>query len=462
MKYFIECTQTFHSEFNSGIQRVVRSIVGAAMTLDGPHDMIPVVFEAGAFYGIDDSIRYPAARPVDTGNPLPSKALVKRVLRKGFQGFRRLLARLMPFPVVVNFVYAPPSVWGLSRLVMFPLELARGGKSAFFATPRAPVVIGKDDVLVLLDSSWHTAMWDAVDACRANGTPVVVVIYDLIPITHPQFCVPSVQASFSTWIHLAVPRADILLAISHTIALELQQLLPQFMAPGQARPQVSHFWLGSELDGAAITGGEFDPELARVCAADIPSYVYVSTVEPRKNHRYALEAFETLWARGVTANFLIVGRIGWDCDAFLRDVRHHPQFGVQLFMFNDVEDHELAYVYDSVQGLIFSSVTEGFGLPVVEGLKRGLPVFASDIPVFREIGNEGVQFFDLADAGSMADLIQAHIVGGAARLPAAVSWMTWNESTQQMQARIEQCLGTHSYSPAAAPHPKAESALGNF
>ena len=451
MKYFIECTQTHRSSSNSGIQRVVRSIVGAAMEIETGHEMVPVIFEDHHFYSIDERIRYPESVAATGSVPAQQMATAKSRLRRLFQGFRRLLATALPVPAVVNFVYAPPTQWGLSRIVMLPLLLGRSGRALMHPIQRDPVVFANDDVLVLLDSSWHTDLWKTVDACRRQGTSVVVVIYDLIPITHPQFCVPAVVASFNAWIKQALPRADAVIAISSTIALELQQRLSALTAAVQPQPAVSYFWLGSDLDGESAATKALDPELLQVCASQIPTYVYVGTIEPRKNHFYALAAFEELWSRGVAAHFLIIGRIGWHCEDFVRQVKAHPEFGRQLFMFNDAEDNELAHAYDSVQGLIFTSITEGFGLPIVEGLKRGLPVFASDIPVFREIGQQGVSFVDLHVPATLADALSDHIAQGAHRLATPIAWLTWRDSALQLQARIEQCLKTRAPATPAAP-----------
>ena len=440
MKYFIECTQTYGSESNSGIQRVVRSIVGAALSIKGEHPMVPVIFEGHHFYSIEGRIDYPES-VVSTGT-LPEKqiASIKGSLRKMFQGFRRAIASIAPFPGILKFVYAPPTQWGLSRIVLLPLRLARSGRALVVPPGREPVVFAKGDVLVLLDSSWHTDLWKTVDACREQGTSVVVVIYDLIPISHPQFCVPAVVASFNAWIKQALPRADAVIAISHTVAVELKHSFHGLTGNAGRTPAVSYFWLGSDLDGEATATKIPDPELLQVCLSPDPTYVYVGTIEPRKNHVYALEAFEELWSRGIAANFLIIGRIGWHCEDFVRRVKTHPAFGRQLFMFNNAEDNELAHVYDNVRGLIFTSITEGFGLPIVEGLKRGLPVFASDIPVFREIGQDGVAFVDLSAPASLADALAEHIAHGAQRLTTPISWLTWRESALQLQQRIEQSL----------------------
>lgn len=440
MKYFIECTHTYHTRMNSGIQRVVRNIVRASASSDVADEIVPVIFEGDRFSAVDKHIPYPSAGDQAPRRAKGKLARAKRLLVGAFQAFRKGLAKLIPYEPFVIFLYAPRTQWGLSRVLLLPFGLA---PKITPAPARPEIHVEKGDVLVLLDSSWHLNLWNAVDACKQKGALVVVVLYDLIPHTHPQFCVVALAHSFNKWLRHAASRADAVVAISETVALEFQRTFPRIAGPGRALPAVSHFWLGSELDGAQSHGQPIEPEVLQVCSSGRPNYVYVSTIEPRKNHAYALSAFEILWKKGIQANFMIIGRVGWKCDDFIQRVRKHEQFGKQLFMFHALDDNQLAYIYDHVNGLVFTSLAEGFGLPVVEGLQRGLPVFASDIPVFREIGRQGVQFVDLSDPASLADAVSRHIDQGAPRLQAPVSWLSWEESTQQLFARIDEGLAPH-------------------
>ena len=68
------------------------------------------------------------------------------------------------------------------------------------------------------------------------------------------------------------------------------------------------------------------------------------------------------------------------------ELHEHVEQGKRLFWFEDASDAELDFLYSRAKGLVLASFAEGFGLPIVEGFAAGVPVLASDIPVFREVG----------------------------------------------------------------------------
>lgn len=81
---------------------------------------------------------------------------------------------------------------------------------------------------------------------------------------------------------------------------------------------------------------------------------------------------------------------------------------------------------------------EGFGLPLVEAMQRGLPAMGSDIAVFREIGGEFMAYFDLAKPQSLADLVIGFESSGqfpAARDVAHWRWIGWREASAQLASR---------------------------
>src|SRR5690606_20966063 len=91
-----------------------------------------------------------------------------------------------------------------------------------------------------------------------------------------------------------------------------------------------YFHLGCELDLASAYA-EAAAELLEVFARE-SVYLAVSTIEPRKNHEYLLDAFELAWAAGSDARLCIIGRIGWKREELVRRIRGHAEFGRRLFM----------------------------------------------------------------------------------------------------------------------------------
>lgn len=447
MRYFIECTHTSESSLNTGIQRVVRNIVNLSQKAGaGQRNIVPVVYRDGALRALPGLLPPPvASRPAPPPGPLAKAVLATKIyLRNVYVAARQLVCALLPWAPWVNFLMAPRQRWGLTRILLLPRTLLRQAQDG----PALPVIAPQaGDVLVLLDSSWHLDLWPAVHAAKARGARVVCVIYDLIPFSHPQFCDGPLVTVFNRWMAVALREADAFVCISHTVAETLREIVPR-VAPERTRPVLArHFWLGSELDPRGTPAAP-PADIAGIIASTDPVYLFVSTIEPRKNHAYALDAFEALWASGIRARLVIVGRIGWHCDALVERIHAHAEFGRQLFMLNGIDDHALSGLYDRVNGLVFTSFVEGFGLPLVEALQRGVPVFASDIPVFREIAGEGVHFVDLDDPRSLQAAVAAHIAAGAARLDAPVPWLSWRESAAQFWTQLDAALAGELQPPA--------------
>ncbi|MBK8203630.1 MAG: glycosyltransferase [Bdellovibrionales bacterium] len=65
-------------------------------------------------------------------------------------------------------------------------------------------------------------------------------------------------------------------------------------------------------------------------------------------------------------------------------IQRHPQYGKKLIYLKDCDDRELQYCYSIASGLIFASLCEGFGLPLLEAMFHGIPVVCSDIPVLEK------------------------------------------------------------------------------
>jgi glycosyltransferase involved in cell wall biosynthesis len=130
-------------------------------------------------------------------------------------------------------------------------------------------------------------------------------------------------------------------------------------------------------------------------------FLCVGSLEPRKNLDRVCQAY-LLLPQKVRREFplYIAGRRS---GIFAEQRRTDGEGIVEL---GYVTDDRLAYLYQNAHAVIFGSLAEGFGLPLVEALATGTQVLASDIPVFRWIGGETARYFDPIDVNDMASAFQ--------------------------------------------------------
>jgi glycosyltransferase involved in cell wall biosynthesis len=229
---------------------------------------------------------------------------------------------------------------------------------------------------------------------RRQDARVVVVVHDLIPITHPEYCRPAEPRKHRVRMGCAARvSAGIVANSEHTLA----QFRSYCESAGLPVPASVVARLGPGLAGA-IPG-------ARPLAA--PYFVMVGTVEPRKNHAMMLRIWRQLAESMVerVPKLVLIGQLGWNgagvmdslrrCEALRGIVIERPRCG----------DTELATWLHHARALLFPSFAEGYGLPVTEALSQGVPVIASDLPVFRETVGDIPDYAPPSDARRWETLV---------------------------------------------------------
>lgn len=434
-RLLVECTHVFnHPKLNSGIQRVVRNVINKLPSSAGDSECIPVVLLNGQLY------RVLRLAPLNTPvfNALATFAdRLERLAHRFWQWHQRRDAKC-PSKLTRRALYV---AYRLTSFAVFGVPLRLFTRLRHFQLLKrcSPLQHQPDDQLVLLDSSWHSDFFPHVERLKREGVAIIAVIYDLIPLTHPHFYEARPAQVFSEWFDWVCRTADGYMAISATVRDEVRHELQRRLGPAQAEKRwFDYFHLGSELD-LHNSAAAVEPALHQMFEAPGPVFLMVSTIEPRKNHAYLLDAFERAWAGGSGARLCIAGRIGWKCDELLSRIRHHPELNRRLFMFNNLSDTSLEHAYTRASSLVFPSFVEGFGLPLVEAMQRGLPAMGSDIAAFREIGGEFMAYFDLQEPQSLTDLIKAFEASG--QFPASEDvnewrWIDWREASQQLVERI--------------------------
>jgi glycosyltransferase involved in cell wall biosynthesis len=107
---------------------------------------------------------------------------------------------------------------------------------------------------------------------------------------------------------------------------------------------------------------------------------------------------------------------------------------------NGLSDADYIKLLDSAALVVSASRAEGFGIPVIEGFARGVPAVLTDIPVFREIAEDGAVYFAEGDWNSCAEAIAQAIENREGLSASAVrrsSEFSWAESARNLAAVIE-------------------------
>ncbi|MFV1943789.1 glycosyltransferase family 1 protein [Pseudomonas luteola] len=441
MRLLIECTYVYeHPSDNSGIQRVVRNVIKQLAHIQTDVDCIPVIMKHDRVYQVLN-LEPACANELSVFRQKWIARLER--LQHRFWSVHRKVEQRLPYReslAIRRLWYWPCRL--ASQSIVLPLKTLIKVDNWLGEDPRraVPLSVQPDDHLVLLDSSWHAGFFKCADNLKAQGVGIVSVIYDLIPLTHPHYCDSQLVRVFDQWFNWVSKTADGFMSISKTISQQIEAEIQNRLGPKEAGQKWhSYFHLGSELD-LQKDNDICDPAVqALFSQTDESVYLMVSTIEPRKNHRYLLDAFDLLWRQGQSVRLCIIGKIGWKCEDLVERIRRHPEFNRRLFMFNNLNDVSLEYAYAYAKALVFPSYVEGFGLPLVEAMQRGLPAMGSDIPVFREVGGEFMAYFDLEQPCSLARLVKEYEQTGvfpAERVLAEWQWVGWREATIQLVERI--------------------------
>jgi glycosyltransferase involved in cell wall biosynthesis len=416
---YLECGTTLNSSFNTGIQRVVRNIVNNKKSIENLNfvdECHLVKYEDQNFYVLPIKVYSPDIVQAD---------VVLRFLQSTGTFFKDQCNPGL-YKIVKYLVHSTYAALVNARIRSRHIKKVKKEDGARLSINAHKISSGTNKILILLDSSWHDDMWTQVSNFQKSGGIVYAVLYDLIPFSYPETVEANTRKLHTNWWKQAIKKLDGVVCISKAVQSEFNEW--QLKITNNKLP-VDYFYLGSELN-------EDDPVI-KVVNAPSPFFLMVGSIEPRKNHALVLDAFDSLWLRGVSGSLVICANNSWMSEKLVGRIKTHPQLNQQLFLVEKASDRDLVYLNKSCCALIMASFAEGFGLPIVEALQLGAKVICNDIPVFREIGGENVSFFSFNNSNSLALLIEDHINQNLTAGKLEKKWISWSESAQML---AEKCL----------------------
>lgn len=233
--------------------------------------------------------------------------------------------------------------------------------------------------------------------CGRRKLRPVYLVHDLIPITHPQFCRAGEEERHRHRIRTMLATAAGVVANSQDTlqcyeSFALKEGLPT--SPSIVSWPGTHHLVGTQSK-----------------LSEQAYYIVLGTIEGRKNHKLLLSVWHDLVAQAKSARvptpvpkLVIVGRRGWQAEDVFALLEKHD-FGGHVIEAGPLPDAQLAQLLMEARALLFPSFVEGFGMPLVEALAAGVPVIASNLPVFREVGQNVPCLLPVSDKAAWREAV---------------------------------------------------------
>ena len=425
-------------------------------------EVVPVVPSANGLYicrpvpgrGAPASLlaaaQTPAPSKVDAeAGEAPREAKLKSVtsdLRSTVSGLLTLMGALKTAPLDGALRPEPVgrSAEGRSKEAEAPL------------TRTMEVECGPGDLL-FCPAYWHDVDPALYRGYAAAGATIVILVHDILPITFARFYNTPWCHEFKRNVLAAFSFADVFCTVSDYTRLGLTEL---GMREGMRPVPMMTAYNGFEplVSAAALDCPASPQQLPQSPGMDIVLgleryYVMVGSIEPKKGHCPVIHCFEEMWHAGFGSALVIIGRRGWLEAGVVSAIERSPFHQSKLFWFSGLDDYELGMVYKGARALIFASVGEGFGIPMIEASSYGRPVVAYDTQIVREILGQAAQTF--ADAPGfvtrIVEMERDELHAAAAEAARSVSWPSWEEYTPRVLDALQNFVEGESHLPEAIP-----------
>ncbi len=222
--------------------------------------------------------------------------------------------------------------------------------------------------------------------------PRVVTVHDLAWKSYAGI----LQTSRRFYYDLLVPRslkaAEAIVTNSESTAGDVRSFLPQLASRIHTTPFGTPSWVWQMADAGTRVPpqGDFPAQ---------PYFLFVGTLEPRKNLERLLSAYELFVQECLAARkdnttvpaLVLAGARGWNDSGLRRKIRHLQKSG-RLVILDYCSVERLWYLYRLATGLVFPSLHEGFGFPILEAMAAGCPVMTSGRGAMREVAGDAATF----------------------------------------------------------------------
>ena len=266
------------------------------------------------------------------------------------------------------------------------------------------------DILLVLGAPWTVPGFAKLLAAvkQRYGLAPHLLLHDLLPVRHPEWCTKRLAGSFAAWLEESLPLFDGLMSVSRHTAADVAAYAGErgLSLAGPVRP--IPIGTGLEPIGLGARPG-----------ADLPrpgSYVLcVATLEARQNHALPVRVWRHLYdeiragrrAPDSLPDLVFAGRVGLLAADLLEQLDNMRWLAGRIRLVPDPTDADLHALYEGCLFTVFPSWFEGWSMPIGESLAFGKPCLASSAAALPEAGGDLCRYFDPGDTKSALRAVAA-------------------------------------------------------
>lgn len=220
------------------------------------------------------------------------------------------------------------------------------------------------------------------------STPVIATVMDIIPFIHPEWTSSRLRQLKNFAFKKAILSANHIITISEYSKNDILKYFPI------DEKNISVVTLGVDKKYFKRIPEQAKYEVLKKYNLEKEFFIFIGTLQPRKNIIRILDAFDKLPADIKEQNQLvIVGQNGWNTDVLINRLRHLESTGYGKWL-NYIPEEDMLALLQSAISLIYPSLYEGFGLPIVEAFASHCPVISSNITSIPEVAGDAALLVD--------------------------------------------------------------------
>ena len=233
--------------------------------------------------------------------------------------------------------------------------------------------------------------------CSLNTkVPQCLVIHDLAFLHFPRLLSPSRALYYKRYTPRFLKKAAVVATVS---SFSKQDIVTQYKVPEEKIRIVPN----AAREIFMPVSQEIKQETKNRYSEGKEYFVYVGSIHPRKNLLNLLKAF-SVFKKRLKSNMklLLVGRLAWKYKSFNESLKTY-KYRQDVVLTGYLPESELVNVVGSAYGLLYPSLWEGFGLPVLEAMRSDIPVITSSHSAMQEVAGDAALFADVNNFNDIAE-----------------------------------------------------------